>query len=329
MLPLQKEQAEARLKPLAADGVMSSPTSKLSKSARAYAKTYKIGPPLVSPLIVDRILNHITKITIRKKLARRGAPLLKRLNLEPWTASNVGKVQTEEEKALKLEHLRRVQKDLETLRELTLLSRKRESRADAPSIRENFCLSSSVLLSSYSSRPRRLDRNGLFEHPVSKIEVPDYYGAAKNPMSWDIIDAKLDRHERWDLSVFKNDVERVLSNAILYNKPVRPFYKTAQRMQTGIQPILADLSSTLSQVVTTIPGSQTLHRLMGDLEFPLELLELLGSPEAIRNDCKSILETDLLSSFFKFDLGQLKPPPPPPKPKGPKKAATKALKARE
>ncbi|KAI6122532.1 hypothetical protein EV401DRAFT_2056441 [Pisolithus croceorrhizus] len=128
-------QVEARLKALAADGVMSSPTSKLSKSTRAYAKTYKTGPSLVPSLIVDRILNHITEITIRKKPefiymvckywslkreARRGAPLLKRLNLELWTASNV-------RRALKLKHLRRVQKDLETLRELTLLSRKRES----------------------------------------------------------------------------------------------------------------------------------------------------------------------------------------------------------
>ncbi|KAI6122533.1 hypothetical protein EDD17DRAFT_1881345 [Pisolithus thermaeus] len=153
-------------------------------------------------------------------------------------------------------------------------------------------------------------------------------------MSWDIIDVKLDRHEYWDLSVFKNDVELVLFNAILCNKPGTPFYKTAQLMQTSIQPILADLSSTLSQyseVVTTVPNSQALDRPMGDLEPPLELLELLGSPEAIRNDYKFILETNPLSSLLKFEIGQLKPwpPPQPPKPKGPKKAATKALKARE
>ncbi|KAI6112894.1 PHD-zinc-finger like domain-containing protein [Pisolithus sp. B1] len=351
---LTKEQADARLKALAADGVMASPSSKLSKSARAYAKTYKTGPPLVPQIIVDRILNYITKITIRKKPefiymvckywslkreARRGAPLLKRLHLEPWTASNVGKVQTEEEKALKLEHLRRVRKDLETLRELTLLSRKRESRklAQLESIHRVL----EVILFPHEAPMRlafekilALDRNGLFKHPVSKIEVPDYYDVVKNPMSWDIIDAKLDRHEYWDLSAFKNDVELVLSNAILYNKPGTSFYKTAQRMQTGIQPILADLSSTLSQysqVVATLPGSQALEKPMGDLEPPIELLELLGSPEAIRNDYKFILDTDPLSSLFKFELGQLKPPPPPPppKPKAPKKAATKALKVRE
>ena len=115
---VQKEQAEARLGALAQDSVISSPSSKLSKSARAYAKTYKTGPPLVPQIIVDRIINYISKINVRKKPefvqmvckywslkreARRGAPLLKRLHLEPWTASNAGKLLSEEEKALKFE----------------------------------------------------------------------------------------------------------------------------------------------------------------------------------------------------------------------------------
>lgn len=38
-----------------------------------------------------------------KREARRGAPLLKRLHLEPWTASSGNKLQTDEEKAMKLE----------------------------------------------------------------------------------------------------------------------------------------------------------------------------------------------------------------------------------
>ena len=38
-----------------------------------------------------------------KREARRGAPLLKRLHLEPWTANAASKVQTEEEKQAKLE----------------------------------------------------------------------------------------------------------------------------------------------------------------------------------------------------------------------------------
>src|SRR5258705_6394900 len=89
-----------------------------AKSARAYAKTYKLGPPLVPAIVVDRIFAYTSRIKIRKKTefvqqmcrfwslkreARRGAPLLKRLHLEPWTASGSGKALSEEEKVMKLD----------------------------------------------------------------------------------------------------------------------------------------------------------------------------------------------------------------------------------
>jgi NuA3 HAT complex component NTO1 len=68
-----------------------------SKSARAYAKSYTLGAPLIPTIIVDRVMAYISKISVNKKLAfihlacrywslkreaRRGAPLLKRLYLE-------------------------------------------------------------------------------------------------------------------------------------------------------------------------------------------------------------------------------------------------------
>jgi hypothetical protein len=89
-----------------------------AKSARAYAKTYKPGPPLVPFMIVDRIMKYTDKLRYRKKIdfarmlcrylslkreARRGAPLLKRLHLEPWTASAGAKIQTEEDKLMRLD----------------------------------------------------------------------------------------------------------------------------------------------------------------------------------------------------------------------------------
>jgi len=70
---------------------------KSTKAARAYARTYKTGPPLVPAYIVDKMLAYISKVSLRKKNnvvlsickywslkreARRGAPLLKRLHLE-------------------------------------------------------------------------------------------------------------------------------------------------------------------------------------------------------------------------------------------------------
>lgn len=89
-----------------------------AKSARAYAKTYKPGPPLVPAIVVERIMVYTDKLRYRKKIdfarmlcrywslkreARRGAPLLKRLHLEPWTANAGAKVQTEEDKLMRLD----------------------------------------------------------------------------------------------------------------------------------------------------------------------------------------------------------------------------------
>ncbi|KAL1739772.1 PHD-like zinc-binding domain-containing protein [Schizophyllum fasciatum] len=124
-----------------------------SKSARAYAKTYKPPIPLVPAIVVDRVLAYTGKIQIRKKPefvslicrywslkreARRGAPLLKRLHLEPWTASNAGQAQTEEERVAKLQQLLAVKADLEKVREMAALTCKRESRKlhQANSLRE-------------------------------------------------------------------------------------------------------------------------------------------------------------------------------------------------
>jgi hypothetical protein len=49
----------------------------------------------------------------------------------------------------------------------------------------------------------RFDKNDYFKNPVSKAVVPDYFDVVKNPLCWSNIDAKLDRHEYWDLQIFK------------------------------------------------------------------------------------------------------------------------------
>ncbi|OAX40317.1 hypothetical protein K503DRAFT_864713 [Rhizopogon vinicolor AM-OR11-026] len=349
---LPKEQQDARLKALAHEGQVTSPNAKLSKSARAYAKTYKTGPPLVPYIIVERILNYITKVNVRKKNefvyvvckywslkreARRGAPLLKRLHLEPWTASNAGKVQTEEERAVKLEYLKRLRGDLESVRELTLQTRKRESRKltqteSVQKVLETALFPHEALLRLAFEKVLALDRNGLFKHPVSRTEVPDYYDVVKKPMTWDAIDAKLDRHEYWVLEDFKSDIELVLSNAILYNKPGTSFYKTAQRIQTSSRPILQELSTLVYNHPRLTPPdpsdpSVPSQMFIGNLEPLMETLQLLTSTQDIQDNTNLILDADPITSLFNFELPRIKPlPSPPPSPSPPPPPKAKILK---
>ncbi|EEB94516.1 hypothetical protein MPER_06656, partial [Moniliophthora perniciosa FA553] len=187
---LPKEQADAREKALANEDEHDEYLNKSTKSARAYAKSYKPGPPLIPAIIVDRISQYVAKVSVRKKMdflhmmcrywslkreARRGAPLLKRLHLEPWTASTNAKLHTEEDRTLKLEQLRRLREDLEKAKQLVDLVRKRElkKRQQAEVLQDvlSQCLfPHEPPLRLAFERIMSSDNNAYFKNPVNKTE---------------------------------------------------------------------------------------------------------------------------------------------------------------
>ncbi|KAF7289416.1 Bromodomain-containing protein [Mycena chlorophos] len=333
---LPTEHAEAREAALEAEAEAEEAdynNAKLAKSARAYAKTYKPGPPLVPAVILNRIGQYINKVTIRKKPeflamlcrywslkreARRGAPLLKRLHLEPWTSSTNTK-DGEEEKHMKLDQLQHLRKDLEDLRNLTILARRRETRKLKQAEVIHEVISRALFphlphLRAAFDKIVAIDRLEYFKHPVRREEVPDYFDVIQNPMAWSNIEAKLDACQYWDLQAFKDDIQLVLDNAILYNKPNTPYHKTALRIQAASQPVLAQLSQLCSSPnlrLTAEEGQEAqpwVSPATGDLEPPLEVLELLLNSEAFQGDSELILSTDPITSLLNLELPQPKPP---------------------
>ncbi|EPQ30582.1 uncharacterized protein PFL1_02106 [Pseudozyma flocculosa PF-1] len=233
-----------------------------SKSARAYKRSYRAGPPLVPAYIVNRVLDYIGRIALRKKPplvaqiarfwslkreARRGAPLLKRLHLEPWTASSHTKEQTDAQKVKKLAFLNTLRNDLEAVRMLAELVRKREREKLRQARLLRDALVNATLfpyydvLASALAKVEALDRAHFFAAPVSRTEVPDYYDIIREPMDWSTMRDRL--HEKAYASVqqFRDDVGRVLANAMTYNKADTPFHKAASRIQRQLPHAFRDL----------------------------------------------------------------------------------------
>ncbi|KAL7415662.1 PHD-zinc-finger like domain-containing protein, partial [Mrakia frigida] len=242
---------------------------KTKKSARAYAKTYLPPPPLVPAKILGDIAEYVARMPGRKKKelielvgrywslkreARRGAPLLKRLHLEPWTASGA-RVHTEAEKAKKMEYLVRVRNDLEKVRMLAELVRKREKEKLRQAqiykqVLDSVLFPHDTALRLCMEKISSQDRTEVFLHPVSRIDVPDYHEVIKKPMAWETIEEKLENHHYVNVQEFQDDINLVFDNAQLYNDPESAIHKLAVRLQKAAAPFLAELDP-----IKTAPSS--------------------------------------------------------------------------
>ncbi|TXT09055.1 hypothetical protein VHUM_02529 [Vanrija humicola] len=302
-----------------------------TKTARAHAKSYRPGPPIVPRLIVNKLVDYVAKLSIRKRQpfieklcrywslkreARRGAPLLKRLHLEPWTATSESKEQTDAQKAQKLEFLLALRNDLEKVRLLAELVRKREKEKlrQAQVIKEvvdNFIFPHYAALRTTLEKVVAMDRGELFFNPVNTAEVPDYAEVVKDPMSWSGIEAKLDIVAYLDVAEFKADINLVLDNAMLYNKSETPFHRTASRIKKNVKPLLDELDS-IALESALMPDDERLAAppsgSVGDLEVSLVRLQALLAPDATEPS------RDLLASIFVSEIEKPKtrsPTPPP------------------
>ncbi|CAE6482490.1 unnamed protein product [Rhizoctonia solani] len=244
------------------------PTSPVRSPKKApRAQIQATGPPLVPFMIVERIMEHIHRINFRKKQpfilavckywslkreARRGAPLLKRLHLEPWATSTATRLQTDEDKLKYLDNLAKLRNDMVHILRLTDLVRQREIEKQNQAQMVESLVTSCLLpfdaeLRKTYEKVVALDRLNYFMKPVSRIEFPEYYTTIEKPMHWLGIGEKIEQHEYLDSQAFVDDVHLVLDNAIQYNKKDTSFHKTALRIKTNIQPILQNFQETVRE----------------------------------------------------------------------------------
>ncbi|OCF54561.1 hypothetical protein L486_08112 [Kwoniella mangroviensis CBS 10435] len=361
MIPKQTTKTEKKARRSStANGQAAAVVPTTKKSAQAHSKSFRPGPPIIPRLILDKVLNYVAKVAIRKRQpfvermcrywslkreARRGAPLLKRLHLEPWTASSDSRQQTETEKAQKLKFLQMLRNDLEKVRMLAELVRKREKEKLRQvqlikDVVDGFIfpyhgrlrvafekISAQVLPSSQYCRYMltllfRLDRQSLYLHPVNRAEAPDYFEIIKEPMCWLWIDEKLEKNEYVDLADFKRDIMLLLDNAMIYNPKDNPYHRRAAKIKKEAEPILTELDNiteTARASYQTYASEKNAILPVGDLEPTSTVLStLLQQCSGPDNPTQ-----DHLGSIFSFELEKPKEPTPPP-PSKPVKAPRKS-----
>ncbi|BGO91332.1 hypothetical protein NBRC10512_007071 [Rhodotorula toruloides] len=272
--PILSKNRKSNLNPAASTSLLKItlklPHKQTSKSARAYKTSFNSGPPVVPAKIFDRIMQYIAKIKMAgkkevvnvicrywslKREARRGAPLLKRIHLEPWTASATSHQQSEQDKARKLELIRLLRNDLEKVRMLTEQVRKREKKKleRAQHIKrtiETFVFPKEKAMKDALNELKKLDKQQYFAKPVDREQVPDYHEVIKCPMDWATMTGKLDRHEYPTALDFSGDVRLVINNARRYNKSSSNVHKSAVKLLETAEPLLASLE-TLDEPLST------------------------------------------------------------------------------
>ena len=123
-----------------------------------------------------------------------------------------------------------------------------------------------------------------------------------------------------------------------YNAKATAFYKAAERIQNTANTILSDLEEKLIQRHTEVehdpiledsnPTSSKAEPILGNLEPPLSLLNLLSLEDTVKDDTDLILSAPPLNSLFNYEFPVFKPPPPPPPPKPRKPTRAEILKAK-
>ncbi|KAG0016256.1 nuA3 HAT complex component nto1 [Podila clonocystis] len=239
--------------------------SRTSKAALAHQKHYTPGAPLAPMFIVNRLIPFVTKLTAKtpalkkssalnflytickywslKRESRRGAPLLKRLHLEPWTASATAHRQTEEEKLKKFQTLLHLRGDLERVRMLAELVRKRERAKLKRQELQNRYLCKimfplKTILEDTLTELEKFDKQKFFAYPILAEEVKDYHDVIKDPICFQTMSEKLNAHQYQSVEQFADDARRIYKNCITYNKVDTPYYRSAMRQSKLAEPLL-------------------------------------------------------------------------------------------
>ncbi|KAI0226522.1 hypothetical protein L0F63_001137 [Massospora cicadina] len=261
----QKQLEAQKARSYRRDSTDSESDGGISKSARAHNQSFMTTEAVIPPHIFSKVLKSLAKFKIRrpmhfldevckywslKKEDRRNAPLIKRLHLEPWTATPSA-LKSEEEKLAIYGKLKKVRSDLEKVRMLIDLVRKRETcklnvvRTQLQYWETNF-FPQVRYFRVVLERLIRLDTHEYFTQPVTKEQAPDYLEVIDHPMDLGTLFKLVNSHQVVKLIDFKEKLLLVYRNCLFYNSKGTIYYKAAARHQKRALELLEIISQALS-----------------------------------------------------------------------------------
>jgi hypothetical protein len=194
-----------------------------------------------------------------KRAHRRGMPLLRRLQLEPWTGTSLpGEIDAARYTRLAILH------DLRRLRAIAaaLLERERKKLAVAAAEHDIFQITSQPLLTImrillHTAIAR--DPAGFFARPVSLADVPDYLDIIAQPMDFASLASNVESNQYSSLESFLGHLQLIWENALAYNQPDTIYYAAAVSLRDGLKPFVAAAKKTANELrLANAKGTQTI-----------------------------------------------------------------------
>ena len=186
---------------------------------------------LLSKAVPRALLCHIARYWSCKREARRGTPLIRRLQLEPWSV--LGMPSSEDTRtALQREHSTRLYllDDLRKLCEIVGLVSLRERKRLAQ-LQYSVDLLTLIgaplgaVLARFTDAVSAMDKDGYFAAPVDIEQVSDYLQLVPRPMDFDTLRSRISTYKTLD--EYWHDLSLIWTNAFAYNEASTVYYKAA------------------------------------------------------------------------------------------------------
>ncbi|KAJ2657645.1 hypothetical protein IW148_005064 [Coemansia sp. RSA 1199] len=201
-----------------------------------------------------RLVGMVARYWALKRSMRHGAPLLKRLHLEPWTASVTQQHARDMAEEQRQSVVRRIRTDLERVRLLTECVRRREreklrrARLQVEYLRRVVDPLTPILLPVLDELIQKRDPRGVLGRPVTEAEAPDYFEIVKQPMDFGTMRTTAATGGYLSVDDFERDLLLVVANCMTYNQPGTYYFQLAARVKRHIERLIADVRQEVSRL---------------------------------------------------------------------------------